>query len=132
MSKIRCACIIDDDKIYAFGVKKIIDKHQLSNSILIFENGEEALNNLRDLHTAGNSLPDIILLDIDMPKMNGWEFLSEFQHLRSEVDKKIDIFVISSKVDEMNADIYKYEWNEKVSDYISKPIKAEDLVQIMA
>ena len=131
MSKKRCACIIDDDKIYAYGVKKIIDKHQLSNSILIFENGEEAIHKLRNLHLSGKTLPDVILLDIDMPKMNGWEFLTEFQQLRSEIDKKIDIFVISSKIDKVNADIYKYEWNEKVSDYISKPIKAEDLVQIM-
>ncbi len=132
MSKKRCACIIDDDKIYAYGVKKIIDKHQLSNSILIFENGEEAIHKLRKLHSSGKTLPDVILLDIDMPKMNGWEFLTEFQQLRSEIDKKIDIFVISSKIDKVNADIYKYEWNEKVADYISKPIKAEDLVHIMA
>jgi CheY-like chemotaxis protein len=131
MSRVKCVCIIDDDKIYAYGVKKIIDKHDLSNDIIIFENGEEALNNLRDMYEDGEKLPELILLDIDMPRMNGWEFLNEFESLRKKLKSEIDIYIISSKIEQNNGELYKVTWNDKVADFISKPVKSEDLQNIM-
>ncbi|MGF1671997.1 MAG: response regulator [Balneolaceae bacterium] len=132
MSTVKCVCIIDDDKIYAYGVKKIIDKHNLSRDILIFENGEEALEALTKMHERSEALPELILLDIDMPLMNGWEFLSEFESLRKNSNSNIEIYVISSKIDQNNGELYKVTWDEKVADFISKPVKPEDLQKIMA
>jgi len=132
MSRVKCICIIDDDKIYAYGVKKIIDKHDLSHNIIIFENGEEALGTLTEMYNKGKTLPELILLDIDMPLMNGWEFLSEFETLRKKSKSDIEIYVISSKIDQNNGELYKVTWDDKVADFISKPVKPEDLQNIMS
>jgi CheY-like chemotaxis protein len=132
MSTINCVCVIDDDKIYAYGVKKIINKNNLSDSILIFENGQEALFALKEMVESGNNLPDLILLDIDMPLMNGWEFLSEFEPLRKKINKQIDVYVISSNIQGNTEELYKVEQvGKNVVDFIAKPIKPKDLQKIM-
>jgi len=131
MKTVKCVCIIDDDKIYAYGVKKIIDKYNLSQSILIFENGQEALDALTDMYEKGIPLPELILLDIDMPLMNGWEFLAEFESLRKKLNTKIEIYVISSTIDQNNGNLYKVTWDDKIADFISKPVKPRDLQNIM-
>jgi len=132
MSTVKCVCIIDDDKIYAYGVKKIIHKHDLSDDIIIFENGKEALNALTEMYNEGKTLPELILLDIDMPLMNGWEFLSEYEALTKKSKSDIEIYVISSKIDQNNGELYKVTWDDKVADFISKPVKPEDLQNIMS
>ncbi|MGF1671052.1 MAG: response regulator [Balneolaceae bacterium] len=129
MSTKNFVCIIDDDKVYSYGIKKIIRRHNLGDSILLFENGKEALQAFTLMVESGEELPDLILLDIDMPVMNGWEFLAEFESLRKKVEKKIDIYVISSTLDQAG-ELYKLEHAGNVADFISKPVKTEDLKKI--
>jgi len=75
--KVELACIIDDDKIYVNLVKKIIEIKKLSENLLIYKNGKEALDyfkNSMSSVTHEDLLPDIIFLDLNMPVMDGWEF----------------------------------------------------------
>ena len=132
MSTQKSVCIIDDDKVYTFGVKKIIKSYLPNNEVLTFENGKEALEGLLELQDSGKELPDLILLDIEMPEMNGWDFLTEFDSIRSKTDKVIDIFVISSRVDKNTEELYKIEWDEKVSDFIKKPVQIQALKKLLA
>lgn len=116
-------CIIDNDKIYTFGVSKII-KNQLSqNKIMSFENGRNALDAIHEMLQNNDPLPDLILLDIKMPEMSGWDFLHEFKKIRGKIDKEIQIFVISSRISKANRERYRLKWVQIVTDFIPKPVK---------
>ncbi|MEQ9307958.1 MAG: response regulator [Balneolaceae bacterium] len=131
MSNKRSICIIDDDKVYTFGIKKIINNHLPGNTVTTYENGKLALERLREMNEAEEAMPDFILLDIDMPEMNGWDFLKEFDELRKSIKKKVEIFVISSRIESNNENLYQVEWDDKVSKFIPKPINIERLKEIL-
>ena len=85
--KVELACIIDDDKIYVNLVKKIIEIKKLSENLLVYKNGKEALDYFKDTMegaTDEEKLPDIIFLDLNMPVMDGWEFLNEFIKIKNQ------------------------------------------------
>lgn len=131
MSTRRSICIIDDDKVYTFGIKKIIKNHLPENNVTTFENGKVALEGILKAQEENIPLPDYILLDIDMPEMNGWDFLKEFEKIRKGLNKKIEVYVISSRVENQNHEIFKMEWDEKVADFIPKPVDAKMLKEIL-
>jgi CheY-like chemotaxis protein len=73
---IKRVCIIDDDKLYVSLVKMLIRKNELAEELLIFENGQDAFEFFKEeLTKEMPHLPQVILLDLNMPVMNGWEFL---------------------------------------------------------
>ncbi len=131
MSKLKSICIIDDDKVYTFGVKKLLKSIRPDHTLKTFENGREALDGIKNMIESGKELPDLILLDIDMPEMNGWDFLSEFDSIRADVGKEIEVFVISSRINNKNQELYRVEWDEKVADFIRKPVEASELEKIL-
>ncbi len=128
----RSICIIDDDKVYTFGIKKIIKNHLPGDTVTTYNNGKEALERLQALRQADEELPDIILLDIDMPEMNGWDFLKEFDDVRNSVDKKIEIYVISSRIESGKENLYQVEWDSKVSKFVPKPVDANRLKELLS
>ena len=127
MSKIDIACIIDDDPIFIFGAKRMMELSDFCESFMIFKNGREALNALAPLLISGNDIPEIILLDINMPIMDGWQFLDEFTQI--ETHKLITIYIVSSSIDP--ADMNRVDKYKSVTNYIIKPISMEVLRQIM-
>lgn len=128
MYKIDVACIIDDDPIFVFGAKRIMKLANFCESFLIFHNGQEAINYLKPvIETGKTEIPDVILLDLNMPIMDGWQFLDEFIKIPSQ--KKITIYIVSSSIDP--ADIDKAKRYEAVENYIIKPISADKLKSIL-
>lgn len=119
-------CIIDDDPIYTFAVRKLLKINNFSDNQLVFKNGKEALDGLITMRNKKDNLPDVILLDINMPIMDGWEFLEAFKI--SNFNKDIPIFITSSSVD--NLDIRKATTNTLVNGYISKPLNNQSLQEI--
>ena len=114
-------CLIDDDKIYQFTARKILESTGLAKSILSFYNGNEAMVYLKETKINNQEqLPDVIFLDINMPVMNGWEFLDAFHQIKKDINKTIIIYVVSSSVDD--CDIQKSKEFTSVTDYIVKPI----------
>lgn len=120
----RLTCIIDDDKLFVNLAKKLITVKKFSEDILVFKNGKEALHFFK----TEERIPDVILLDLNMPVMNGWEFLSEFSLLKKEYPKKIELYIISSSADPFDYD--KAQTIECVHDFISKPITINAFEQI--
>ncbi|TGN18866.1 response regulator [Leptospira idonii] len=120
-------CLIDDDKIYQFTTQKIIANANLAKDILIFSDGEEAYKFFENAKTKPESLPDVVFLDINMPYMDGWQFLEEYAKIEKEIMKPIRIYLVSSSVDE--ADTKRASENPLLSGYIFKPFTKEKLMQ---
>lgn len=113
--------LIDDDNIYQFTARKILESTGLTKHIQSFYNGSEALNYFKDQKNINSeTLPDFIFLDINMPVMNGWEFLEEYNKLCNTLPKSILVYVVSSSIDSF--DMNKSKEYKAVTDYIAKPI----------
>ncbi|MFV9483394.1 response regulator [Christiangramia sp. OXR-203] len=129
--KVELACIIDDDKIYVNLVKKIIEIKKLSENLLIYKNGKEALDYFKKTMssvTHEDLLPDIIFLDLNMPVMDGWEFLNEFLKIKNNLNKKITLYVVSSSIDPR--DLERVKSFNMVTDYLIKPIELKKFEKI--
>lgn len=127
--KLKKACIIDDDRIYVFGLRKIMEINNFSDEIVVFPNGKEALDYLKSLLDKPESLPDVILLDLNMPVMDGWQFLDEFIKIKNDLPKKITIYIMSSSI--YKDDLERAKSYSEVTDYFVKPVKVKDLEQII-
>ena len=127
MKKFNIACIIDDDPIFIFGTKRIMQLANFCEGFLVFHNGKEAYESLRAIIIGGGKLPDLILLDLNMPIWDGWQFLDEFIQIPNE--KATTIYIVTSSIDP--EDVKKAEAYEIVSNYLVKPIKMEDLKKLM-
>lgn len=129
MSRAIHMCIVDDDDIYQYTITKTIQILGLPHKTSVFSDGEEALNFILANTENDSELPDIILLDINMPIMDGFQFMEEFEKIESKLNKEISIYMVSSSVDPV--DIEKAKNIPAITDYIIKPLKPGDLKDIM-
>jgi len=126
MKKVDMVCIIDDDPMFIEGAKTIMDMSGFSNDYVVYYNGDDALKVLTEKINNQEKLPDIIFLDLNMPIMDGWQFLSAFSEMA--LNKCIPIYVVSSSIDKN--DISKALSYKCVIDYIEKPISFEMIEKI--
>ncbi|MFA7379521.1 MAG: response regulator [Bacteroidia bacterium] len=129
MKKIKTLCLVDDDDIFQLITQRVIQQTNLVDSIKIFSNGLDAMIFLKSVAQNAAQLPEIILLDLNMPVMDGWEFLEEFTLLKPRLDKTITIYVVSSSI--APSDIERAEAINEVTDYIIKPITTEKLLDML-
>ncbi len=118
-----CILLVEDDSIANFLNIKIIENLLITKTIVSTENGEEALNYIRE-----NSCPDLILLDINMPIMNGLEFLESFhkEELPNKGNAKIIVLTSSeSMADKSLIESYGIP-------YMEKPLSRDSLLNIMS
>ena len=125
MNNLFNICIVDDDDIYQFTVMKTLKSLELVKNIIVFSDGEEAINFMLDNINKESELPDVIFLDINMPIMDGFQFMEEYVKLKPKVGKNIIIYMVSSSVDPI--DIEKAKNISAISDYIIKPMKPGEL-----
>ncbi|GAB4376899.1 MAG: response regulator [Salibacteraceae bacterium] len=122
-------CVIDDDTIYQYLLKRELIETNLAGELIGFSDGAQALAYIHEVMDEPENLPDLILLDIKMPIMNGWEFLEEFIKVRPRLPKEIVVLVISSSIDEN--DIQRAQEYSEVTDYIIKPVKRDELIETL-
>lgn len=124
-------CIIDDDIIHQFIMKKLVSsfKGDKEKKILTFSNGLEGINYIKSTINNKDLLPDIILLDLNMPVMDGWQFMSEYERIFPELAKEIEIYILSSS--DNPKDIEKVKEYQKVLGYLIKPISEEELEKLI-
>lgn len=121
-------CIIDDDKIFTFLLKKIIEKACIARQIIFFENGQDALEYLVQYKEDTQKLPQLILLDINMPILDGWQFLNEYGKMGASVADLIKICVMSSSTED--DDYNRAMHSGYVMDYLQKPLQAPLLREV--
>ncbi|MBZ9731373.1 response regulator [Salegentibacter sp. JZCK2] len=128
MKKFDIIWIIDDDPIYTFGAKRKLKQINISKSVRALDNGKEALEELHHLAiTEKSKLPDLILLDINMPHMDGWQFLKELENMSLKVDATV--YLVTSSVDPR--DIEKARASRHVCGYLNKPLQTENILGIL-
>ncbi len=122
------AWVIDDDSIYTFTIKKLIEKNNLADKIDVFKNGRDALDALNDKALSDRGYPDIILLDINMPVIDGWQFMEEFVNFSDK--SSIVLYMVSSSIDAR--DVIKSKSFKEIKDFIVKPVTLQSLKLLMA
>lgn len=130
MEKFDTILIIDDDPVNNFLFSRIIKVSDISQNIQTELSAKVALSSIKHNIEINRKLPDVIFLDINMPLMNGWEFLNEYEELPKCVRKNIKLYMLSSSVCE--EDIRKSKEYQDVVDYICKPLTTEVLFKIHA
>ncbi|MHA7057513.1 response regulator [Aquimarina sp. M1] len=91
MEKIKQILLVDDSTATNFFNKTIVNKTKCAQDILVAENGKEALQIINS-----GDIPEIIFLDINMPVMNGWEFLSELRKFNDQLLKTVVVLMIGA------------------------------------
>jgi len=85
MSNLLKTCIVDDDLIYRFTMVKTLESIKLPMDIMVFSDGEKAINFMLDNLDNEPEYPDVIFLDIDMPVMDGFQFMEEFIKIKLHI-----------------------------------------------
>ncbi|MEN9909606.1 MAG: hypothetical protein RLZZ540_2755 [Bacteroidota bacterium] len=120
--------VVDDDPIYQIIMKKIILKSNIFSSAYSFTNGKEAIDSLKQILLKDEKIPDIILLDIEMPILDGWGFMDEMTILKSRIDVPIQIYISSSSI--AIEDKERAKNNTGILGYMCKPVTLDDLIKI--
>lgn len=128
MKKLGEVYIVDDDQIYTFLLAKQIGRMEFCDAIRVFGNGGEALHELQANRDRPEKLPDLILLDLNMPVCNGWQFLDRISEL--SLQKNIPIDIISSSVN--TSEHRKATGYPGVGHFYTKPVTQQTLSKILA
>lgn len=123
--------VIDDDTLYLYGIQRLLTKNLPDIELATFNNGQAAITALKGRIARNAPWPDVILLDLNMPEMNGWEFLNTFEELKKEADKDIRVFVITSQVSSETMKLNQIEWDDSVNEFIQKPVKADTILKLL-
>jgi CheY-like chemotaxis protein len=114
--------LIDDNEIDNLISKKLLERFDNTINTMEFLNARQAIEEIEK----GTDLPNIILLDINMPGMNGWEFLDTLLTINV---KSVHVFVYSSSI--YDKDINKARSYGVVVDFVNKPLNEEKIAEIV-
>ena len=126
--ELKCIMLIDDDKSDNFFHEREIKKADLSTSVIIKDSAIDALDYLKAMNEKNDLQPDLIFLDINMPKMNGWEFLIEFSQLDRLIQVNTMIMILTTSNNE--TDRFRAKAWSFVSGYLTKPLTREIMTDI--
>lgn len=117
--------VIDDDEIFIFLTKKMLQSSGMVESISICRSASEGIELLQTVE----EWPDMILLDLNMPEMNGWEFLQQYQLIIRNVERRPKLFVVSSSI--ADNDTERAKTIKGVDGYVAKPLTNDSIKQLI-
>lgn len=123
-----CIMLVDDSKDDNFFHTREIKKTNIETVVIVEESGKGALDYLKSMIDMNKIAPTLIFLDINMPGMNGWEFLEEYNNLDKEIQSKVIMVMLTTSDNPLNIARAK-SWSF-VSDYITKPLTKDKLEDI--
>ncbi|GAA4457645.1 response regulator [Nibrella saemangeumensis] len=126
---IRCILLIDDDPDDNFLHRMVIEESDLCEEVRVAENGPEALRYLTQPDDAYYLRPDLIFLDINMPGMNGFEFLEEYEKLPPELKSSLVVLMLTTSLNPVDKD--KATRFQAVGGYHGKPLTQAMLDEVV-
>lgn len=129
--KFKCTLVVDDDPISCFINQRIIQLTDITQSVKIVHNGKDALNYIyTSIQEAPerHTLPDLIFLDLNMPVMNGFEFLTVFQDLPDIYREEVKVVILTSSNNIADRQRAKHF---NVARYINKPLTLENAKSLL-
>lgn len=117
---INLVMLVDDNDTDNFISRRIIEITQFASDVIIKNSGKSALEYLEDNKLSPQSLPDLIFLDINMPIVDGFVFLYEFEKFEEKIKDKCKVIILSSS--DNKRDIDKIVNNDHVIKFITKPL----------
>jgi CheY-like chemotaxis protein len=117
------AVLIDDSDIDLFIQRRFLEVYNFSQQLILYRSAEEALNWLKMLN--GEAPPDVIFLDLNMPDVDGFSFLENFETLPDNVKEKAKIVVLTSSNNKKDKE--QAFANKNVIQFITKPLKQSDI-----
>ena len=127
-AKYKKIMIIDDNEIDNYIVRVLLKNNNIANEILDFDSGLKAIDYLELNKNNPENLPEIILLDIYMPLMDGFQFMEQFDKIESVHVHQCKVCVVSSSID--NNDILKTKLNKNIFTFVTKPISTAFLLSL--
>jgi CheY-like chemotaxis protein len=132
-SKLNCVLVIDDDEPTNYFNQLLLEKAGCASYIKVAQSGQEALDYLTHSQefTEGERFPcpDLILLDINMPAMDGWEFLEKYKKMSKEHKGRIIVVMLTTSL--LQEDIAKARATPEISGFEHKPLTVENLNRIL-
>jgi CheY-like chemotaxis protein len=126
MNNNKKVMIVDDHDISLFVTQHLLKQVGYTDNSILLPSGFSAINFIKDNINKEDALPDYIFLDINMPLVDGYEFLQEFEKLKSKISKKIKIFILTGQknVDERYKNALS---NRLIEGILIKPLKISDI-----
>ncbi len=123
--KLNCVLLIDDDEPTNFYNEMLIKQAGFAEKVVAVQSGLEALDYLKSKEDGEHPRPDLIFLDINMPAMNGWEFLEEYKRLDKSQKGRIVVVMLTTSLNP--DDKMRSEGIQEITDFMNKPLTKEML-----
>ncbi len=127
--KLNCILLIDDDESTNFINKRVVEKSGYSEKCIAVQGGQAALDYLQSKEDGKYPQPDLIFLDINMPAMNGWEFLDEYRKLDKEIQGRIIVVMLTTSLNPDDKE--KAKKYTEISGFKNKPLSVHMLEEIL-
>lgn len=126
--KYKIVMLVDDNEIDNMINQKMLESANFAEQYYIYTSGQSALDFLENLvkqESAGELLPDMILLDINMPLIDGFQFLDRYSELNTSAKPNIDVFMLTTSINP--SDKVRAEENKLIAKFLIKPLTLEQL-----
>jgi two-component SAPR family response regulator len=121
--------VVDDDSVNNLICRKVIKNVFPEAEVLAFTNPEKTLLYIKSNYAYSFGKTTILLLDINMPILSGWDFLEEFEGFDPNIKEQLKIYMLSSSTDQLDKD--RANENKNVYGYIEKPLTKEIIEELL-